>query len=136
MSNPENPMDSAGPLAADPISRTALPIAGILVTVHGLAELPPDATEVACLWLLHPRLATEAAMHPLAAQAIRGWYARRKDGGPGLIACSFDQRNHGGRLVDALANESWRKGNKRHAQDMFSVYRTAPTSLRPRQSEI
>ena len=122
-------MDSAGPAAAAPVSRTTFAIAGILATVHGLAELPADAAEVACLWLLHPRLATEAAMHPLAAQAIRGWYARRKEGGRALIACSFDQRNHGGRLVDNLANESWRKGNPRHAQDMFSVYRTALSSL-------
>jgi hypothetical protein len=120
-------MDSAGAPTAAPVSRTPLPIAGIRVTVHGLAELPADATDVACLWLLHPRLATEATMHPLADQAVRGWYARRPAGGKGLIACSFDQRNHGGRLVDALANESWRKGNKRHAQDMFSVYRTAPS---------
>jgi hypothetical protein len=129
MSNPENPMDSAGPATASPVSRTALPIAGVLSTVHGIDELPADAASVACLWLLHPRLTNEAAMHPLAAQTIRGWYARRPKGGAGLIAVSFDQRNHGGRLVDALANESWRKGNKRHAQDMFSVYRTGPPGL-------
>lgn len=41
----------------------------------------------------------------------------------GLIAVSFDQRNHGTRKVDALANEAWRQGNDRHAQDMFSCFR-------------
>jgi hypothetical protein len=41
----------------------------------------------------------------------------------GLIAVSFDQRNHGTRQVDALANEAWRQGNDRHAQDMFSCFR-------------
>ena len=41
----------------------------------------------------------------------------------GLIAVSFDQRNHGTRKVDNLANEAWRSGNESHAQDMFSIYR-------------
>ena len=41
----------------------------------------------------------------------------------GLIAVSFDQRNHGSRKIDELANQDWRSGNERHAQDMFSIYR-------------
>jgi hypothetical protein len=126
MSNPDNPMSSAGPPPTAPVSLSSYPIAGILTTVHGLAELPRDASSVACLWLLHPRLTTEASMHALAAQAIRSWYERRPEAGTGLIACTFDQRNHGSRLVDGLANESWRKGNARHAQDMFSIYRPYP----------
>ncbi|QSZ36787.1 hypothetical protein DSL72_006670 [Monilinia vaccinii-corymbosi] len=40
----------------------------------------------------------------------------------GLIAAAFDQRNHGSREVNALANESWRDGNETHAQDMFSIF--------------
>lgn len=71
-------------------------------------------------------------MAPFAAQAIHHWNERLKERatstvsrGPvkGLIAVSFDQRNHGSRLVDRLANEAWKQGNPRHAQDMFSVYR-------------
>ena len=33
-----------------------------------------------------------------------------------------DQRNHGSRLVDPVANADWRSGNEQHAQDMFSSY--------------
>lgn len=62
-------------------------------------------------------------MAPLAAQSIHNWNSRRgNSAGKGLIAISFDQRNHGSRLVDKMANEAWRQGNERHAQDMFSCY--------------
>lgn len=66
-------------------------------------------------------------MQPFAASTIASWNERIREGraGPkqspkGLIAVSFDQRNHGTREVDKLANEAWRSGNPRHAQDMFS----------------
>lgn len=67
-------------------------------------------------------------MAPIAAQAITAWNKRLQAGtagagkGRGLIAVSFDQRNHGTRQADALSNEAWRSGNPRHAQDMFSIY--------------
>lgn len=35
---------------------------------------------------------------------------------------AFDQRNHGSREVDKLANEAWKSGNPNHAQDMFSIF--------------
>ena len=66
-------------------------------------------------------------MQPFAASTIANWNERVREGraGPkqpatGLIAVSFDQRNHGTREVDKVANEAWRSGNPRHAQDMFS----------------
>ncbi|KAF2503131.1 hypothetical protein BU16DRAFT_521742 [Lophium mytilinum] len=66
-------------------------------------------------------------MAPVAAKTIHAWNDRIRDGKAGktpkgLIAVSFDQRNHGSRRVDKLANEAWRQGNTRHAQDMFSCY--------------
>ena len=115
---------------ASAVSRKTYPIAGILTTVFGLDELPPQASEVACLWLLHPRLGTQERMVGIATAIINDWNQRIRDGragpkGPakGLIAVSFDQRNHGSRLADPLGNESWKKGNPRHAQDMFSMFR-------------
>lgn len=66
-------------------------------------------------------------MTGIAESVIADWNQRVKDGRAGLvkglIAVSFDQRNHGTRLVDPLANEAWRQGNPRHAQDMFSIFR-------------
>lgn len=111
-----------------PVSKEAHCIAGILTTVYGLSELEADIHNVACLWLLHPRLQTQKCMEPIASSTINTWnkkLSRRKSkhGATGLIAVSFDQRNHGSREVDKLANEAWNSGNKRHAQDMFSAYR-------------
>ncbi|CAI6342449.1 unnamed protein product [Periconia digitata] len=109
--------DSANP--SPTISSETHTISGILTTVHGLSELPPTVTSVACLWLLHPRLQTAQTMAPIAAEIIHAWNWR-KHSTQGLIAVSFDQRNHGSRLVDKLHNEAWKQGNPRHAQDMFS----------------
>lgn len=115
---------------ASAISKKTIPIAGILTTVFGLDELPARASEVACLWLMHPRLATQERMHGIAGLVLQDWMRKTQedaaDSGQsikGLIAVSFDQRNHGTRLVDPTANEAWRSGNPRHAQDMFSVFR-------------
>ncbi|KAL4924666.1 uncharacterized protein BDV17DRAFT_273905 [Aspergillus undulatus] len=111
------------------VSTKTFPIAGIQTTVFGLDELPSQASNVACLWLLHPRLATQERMIPIATAVVTDWNKRIKEGRAGsgesvkgLIAVAFDQRNHGTRLVDPLCNEAWRQGNPRHAQDMFSVF--------------
>jgi len=119
-----NPIKDGHPFSSlPPISSTVYPIAGILTTVHGLDELPSNIQELAVLWLLHPRLQTKASMASLATHAIHHWNRRRGETPKGLIAVSFDQRNHGSREVDALANEAWRQKNPRHAQDMYSTYR-------------
>lgn len=119
-----------------PISASTHHIAGILVTVFGLSELPPSTSNVACLWLLHPRLQTQECMAPFAAHLIREWNTHlstksKSKPAKGLIAVSFDARNHGTRLVSALSNEAWRSGNPHHAQDMYSGYvgTAADTSL-------
>lgn len=131
MADPLKTLDTASqPQSPPSISKVTLTVAGIAITVFGLDELPPRASEVACLWLMHPRLATQERMSGIASSAINDWNRRIRDGRTGattstkgLIAVSFDQRNHGTRLVDPLANEAWRQGNPRHAQDMFSVFR-------------
>lgn len=132
MSGPGNPLENThNSNALAPISQTIYTI-GIKCTIYGLSELPSHLSELAVLWLLHPRLQTEKSMAPIAARTIHHWNQRLKERGAstssrgpvkGLIAVSFDQRNHGGRMADKLANEAWRQGNPRHAQDMFSVYR-------------
>ncbi|KAF1813398.1 hypothetical protein P152DRAFT_394832 [Eremomyces bilateralis CBS 781.70] len=109
------------------VSQKTFYIAGIVTTVYGLDELPPSTSEVACLWLLHPRLQNQQTMKPAGAQSIHRWNSLIKEGKAGknpkgLIAVSFDQRNHGTRLVDKQHNEAWRSGNPRHAQDMYTCY--------------
>jgi len=110
------------------VSKKTFTISGILTTVYGLDDLPVEATNVTCLWLLHPRLQTQSCMEPVAASAITDWNHQLKateSAGHRLIAASFDQRNHGSREVNKLANEAWRSGNESHAQDMLGIYRSS-----------
>lgn len=125
MTDPLKSYDSSGRPKPAAISQNVYNIAGISVTVYGLDELQSKATDVACLWLLHPRLATQARMTGIAEATINDWNGKMRatPSAKGLIAVSFDQRNHGARMVDPLANEAWRQGNPRHAQDMFSIFR-------------
>ncbi|RKF73708.1 putative alpha beta hydrolase fold-containing protein [Golovinomyces cichoracearum] len=103
------------------ISSDIFYIAGINTVVYGLDAVLKTSRTVSCLWLLHPRLQTKEAMARVASACISYWNSQPLSVEIGLIAVSFDQRNHGSREVDPLANLSWRKGNERHAIDMFSI---------------
>jgi alpha-beta hydrolase superfamily lysophospholipase len=105
-------------------------ITGLLTTVYGYDELHFRTKPCACIWLLHGRLQSQEYMEPLATSLIESWNKQCYDGTTldsrqrGLLAVSFDQRNHGSRLVDKEANKTWDEGNKAHAQDMFTTYLT------------
>ncbi|RMI97187.1 hypothetical protein CDV36_016249 [Fusarium kuroshium] len=123
---PANPMeDTFAGFPVPRVSQIELPISGIITTVHGLDELPAATTEVAVLWLLHPRLERSETMAPLASIAIYAWNQRcnrdRSRANKGLLAVSIDLRNHGRRQTNPLANQVWRTGNPNHAMDMVSI---------------
>ncbi|OAX81592.1 hypothetical protein ACJ72_04066 [Emergomyces africanus] len=129
MASPTDPMVKTYAMPTPKVSKKVVPIAGILCTIYGLDELPAQANEVSCLYLMHPRLGTAGSMEGFACRAVADWNTRLRDGqvssgqkNKGLIAVSFDQRNHGSRLVDKLANGAWREGNPKHAQDMFATF--------------
>ncbi|RKF72880.1 putative alpha beta hydrolase fold-containing protein [Golovinomyces cichoracearum] len=103
------------------ISSDIFYIAGINIVVYGLDAVPKTSRTVSCLWLLHPRLQTKEAMARVASACISNWNSQPLSVENGLIAVSFDQRNHGSREVDPLANLSWRKGNERHAISFFLI---------------
>lgn len=65
------------------------------------------------LFLLHGRLEELERYAPFAERIVS---AR-----PDILVFAFEQRNHGSRLVDPLANETWKSGNPLHALDMWSV---------------
>ncbi|KAH8911922.1 hypothetical protein BR93DRAFT_33559 [Coniochaeta sp. PMI_546] len=117
--NPLEPLPSPSP----PVSCTTIPITGLLVDIHGLSELSPSATRISCLWLHHPRSRRKEDMSHFARRAVSSYNSspHHHSSSRGLIVLSFDQRNHGSRLVDDRANGAWREGNERHAQDMFGV---------------
>ncbi|KFY74205.1 hypothetical protein V499_05765 [Pseudogymnoascus sp. VKM F-103] len=111
-------------------------IAGITVSILGLSSLPQNCTSLTILYLLHPRLQSASTMLPIGTHILTSWAAHQASLPPshpsksaGLLALTFDQRNHGARLVDPVGNDSWRDGNPRHAQDMFGVYNGTATDV-------
>ncbi|KAH6874772.1 hypothetical protein B0T10DRAFT_498523 [Thelonectria olida] len=104
------------------VSMTTMPMAGLLVDVYGLNELPaPASAPVTCLWLLHPRTRTRARMHDIARRTLATWHAHPTSQTRGLVALAFDMPNHGSRLVSEEANRAWDEGNERHALDMLGM---------------
>jgi hypothetical protein len=109
-----------------PISKQTIPIAGLLVDIYGLQELPTDVKHISALWLHHPRACKKEDMSDMAALAISNWNGRRSGSNRGLIGIAFDQRHHGSRAVgpgpaDDRATMAWREGNPMHALDMFGM---------------
>ncbi|KAF4335883.1 hypothetical protein FBEOM_10257 [Fusarium beomiforme] len=107
--------------AAPEISLKTLPMAGLLVDIYGLDELPPNVP-VSCLWLLHPRTRSRETMNDIARRTVGAWGAHAgANPKRGLIALTFDMPNHGTRMVSESANHPWSKGNTTHALDMFGM---------------
>jgi pimeloyl-ACP methyl ester carboxylesterase len=124
-----NPLERTPYSPTTPVSQRTYPIAGIATTVLGLDELPKGCQNVSVIYLLHPRLQRAETMLPLGTLLVNSWNTRRAHLPPGhpsaelgLLCVTCDQRNHGGRLVNEVANGSWRDGNPRHAQDMYGSY--------------
>ncbi|KAK5992192.1 hypothetical protein PT974_05593 [Cladobotryum mycophilum] len=113
------------------VSVTTRPMAGLLVDIYGLDELPASPAPVTCLWLLHPRTRTRARMHDIARRAVRAWNERQQQHQParGLVALSFDMPNHGTRLVSETANQAWDKGNEQHALDMAGMVKAGTRDM-------
>lgn len=58
----------------------------------------------------------------VASGLLETWQKQRKPGQPHLVAVCIDQRNHGSRMIDNVANVSWKQGNPTHGPDMFNLY--------------
>lgn len=128
MPSPISPLNSYKAPPTPSLSAQTFHIAGIQTTVFGLSEIPANVSEVVCVWLVHPRLDSQKDMAEVAKRIVHDHYQRfsadslRAKKKRGLIAVTFDARNHGSREIDRLSNEVWRTGNENHASDMFSVY--------------
>jgi len=116
-----NPMAPPS-VEAPAVSKETLLIAGLDTDIYGLSELPPTATSITCLWIHHPRVRRKEDMSYIANEMISAFHASSTTTSTrGLIAVAFDQRNHGSRLRSEIRNDSWKKGNGTHAQDMFAT---------------
>lgn len=116
------PYSTPGLPPAPDVSMTTVPMAGHLVDVLGLSELPASASvPVTCLWLLHPRTRTRERMHDIAKRTLSAWHSHAGAASRGLIALTFDMPNHGVRVVSQEANLTWDQGNETHALDMMGM---------------
>ncbi|KAF7545042.1 hypothetical protein G7Z17_g9481 [Cylindrodendrum hubeiense] len=97
-----------------PVSKTTLPMAGLLVDVYGLDELPSGSTAA-----------------PAPAPPNPGRMARpRRLGGPRPRRPLLDMPNHGSRLVSEQANLAWDGGNASHALDMLGMVKGGCADMR------
>ncbi|GLB40650.1 hypothetical protein LshimejAT787_0805210 [Lyophyllum shimeji] len=106
------------------VSKETLVIAGLAVNVYSTASsaTASQPKEVVVFFLLHWRYGSMDDIDPVARSVIEQTQDRERQ----LLIVTFDQRNHGKRLVDAKANDAWARDkgkghNERHAVDMYSI---------------
>lgn len=115
--------------SAPPISKTTIPMSGLLVDVYGLEELASPEVPITILWLLHPRFRKRARMADIAARTISSYNTTTPSKTRGLVALAFDMPNHGTRCVSSDANGAWKDGNDMHAIDMMGIVKGARADM-------
>ncbi|KAI0339582.1 alpha/beta-hydrolase [Trametopsis cervina] len=106
------------------VSKKSMVIAGLPITVYSERSWSGKSGPVAVLFFLHGRTGSAKSIEWVAEDTVKEVSQKRKHekGAMDLIIVTFDQRNHGERLVDVRANGAWKKGsNPRHAIDMYAI---------------
>ncbi|KAI0769162.1 Alpha/Beta hydrolase protein [Irpex lacteus] len=106
------------------VAKHCLVVAGLPVTVYSERASAEKKGPVAILFFLHGRNGSAKSIEWVAEDTIKHIEHKRKHDKEALdlIIVTFDQRNHGQRLVDEKANGAWKKGNNpRHAIDMYAI---------------
>ncbi|KAI8824017.1 Alpha/Beta hydrolase protein [Fimicolochytrium jonesii] len=112
--------------AIPPPTPTTLTIGGLDLYIFGLPEPNSETTYTAynVVFHAHGRGWTAEQDFPFC----RGLCERINEGNPTTrtLVATFDQRNHGRRLLSGKQNTSWKENNDTHAMDMFAMqYGTA-----------
>lgn len=94
------------------------------VALHNVTPDEP-LIPVRVLYLIHHRSGDYTYMEPIAFNLLNQLGAEK-----GVIAVTFDLRNHGERLVAETKNGSWREGNPSHALDMVSAIEGNVTDIK------
>ncbi len=111
------------------ISLKTISLVGLDLDVYGLDEMQ-DASEITCLWLLHPRTFSRTKMGDFARLVVREWTkCPRFKEGHGLIAIAFDLLNHGSRMTNEERTWDWAGGNENHAIDLLNMVTTGKMDL-------
>lgn len=131
---------------APELSKTRISVGGLPVNVFGLSELTPSTSralrprvpDVAVVIHMHGRGGSadkeERIVRHLWDCVNRSRARTQRQGAPPssdqaggdqreFLLVSFDARNHGHRLTDAVGQKGWKQGNKRHALDLYSMIR-------------
>ncbi|OSX59075.1 hypothetical protein POSPLADRAFT_1151946 [Postia placenta MAD-698-R-SB12] len=112
-----------------PVSKQTLNVGGIAVHVYSTPSATDASAPVSVLFFLHGRTGS-AQDSEWVAESTLGWIdEQRKASGKSaedLLIVTFDQRNHGARVVDLHSNSGWREQppakNDRHALDMYAIH--------------
>ncbi|KAK6461954.1 hypothetical protein DFJ63DRAFT_206859 [Scheffersomyces coipomensis] len=73
------------------------------------------------LYLIHQREGSYKSTESFAYNILKQFYEKKQgDVKVPLICVTFDNRNHGEKLIDKLKNLDWKRGNETHAIDMVS----------------
>ncbi|KAG6817181.1 hypothetical protein H0H87_011883 [Tephrocybe sp. NHM501043] len=106
-------------------TKDSLVISGLEVNIYSATPtIIAERRAVVVFFLLHGRYDSAQKIDPIARSLIEQTEAK---GSRSLLIVTFDQRNHGKRLVDSKANDAWSKDktnpkhNERHALDMYSI---------------
>lgn len=100
-------------------------IAGLPLTLFHHPSFPlssPATNPPHLLILLHPLFRNAEFMSGLARRLLGDYYSSRTDPRQNLVVLTFDQRNHGPRCQDRIANVNWERGNQTYALDLFTTY--------------
>ncbi|KAI0093154.1 Alpha/Beta hydrolase protein [Irpex rosettiformis] len=101
-------------------------IAGLPVNVYTSTPLSSITGNVAVFFFLHGRSGSAADLEPKIQQIFNRVEVNKAEGGKKqereLVVVTFDQRNHGHRLVDESSIGSWVEGNPNHAVDMYAMF--------------
>ncbi|KAK4700254.1 hypothetical protein P7C70_g6000, partial [Phenoliferia sp. Uapishka_3] len=115
---------------SDTSNMTTFVIGGLPVSVFGLDPTRTHSPHgLAVIFLLHGRFGSAADRRiSFFANSLISHSQSQSGAGKDLLVVTFDQRNHGERVVEAQRNNGWKeKGtkdrieNESHAVDMYSI---------------
>ncbi|KDR79059.1 hypothetical protein GALMADRAFT_244822 [Galerina marginata CBS 339.88] len=87
--------------------------------VHVYSNATPLSGSVAAVFLLHGRHGSENDVVPFSKALLEKTKGQHR----GLCVITLDHRNHGARVVEARANNTWTEveENPHHAMDMYAI---------------
>lgn len=103
---------------------TILFVGGINVHVFNLGGLETarqQGRRISIFVGSHGRNSNAQQLYPLAEKIVLETKTSMEHRNIHLIVALIDQRNHGERSLDKSRNDSWKKGNKFHAIDMWNI---------------